>query len=322
VKLLFLRGKVPTFKPERLKYDHIWQCEDMWTILAERMCKYFNEVELWYWGGDYKKIKVVSPRFVERWVPDLNKLPVTDFDVVIARGGFSDCLKARQTIQSAKWVYYGAGNRFKPSDGNWDIILVDSVKQQKQVPGSKLFIKPAAENIFYPHPSFRFGKKNYDVCFMANSTDKDIKRIKLTFETFKDSRYSLLHIGMLNDRDKQLAKKHNIKSVGWQRRANLSAFMSQCKMGLICSTEYDSCPRVLPEFLVCGLPVIVTNDMNIWFEKYITPETGISCQLNTLGILNGIYHILKHYDQYNSYNYYWKNLSINHAAKHLWDIIK
>ena len=300
MNLLFIRGRLPLdFRPDRLEYDQIDQCEDMWAVLAERLSRHFNKTQLWYWGsGEKAKVKKVTDKFTEVWMNE-KSLPEFKPDIIIARGGFNENWGICKKFPDAKKVYYGAGVRYKPQKGNWDLILVDSAKQQKKIPGSKLFVKPAADNLFYPMDV----EKKYDVCFMANATQMDIKRHKLAFNSLRN--FKVLHLGLSNDKIKGYK---NVTVGGWHRRRKLPKLISQCRVGLICSTDYDSCPRVLTEYLACGIPVVATRNMNFWHEKYVNPDTGILCGDDDIAksirkVLDGSY--------LNVYNYYKNNLSVD-----------
>ena len=246
---------------------------------------------------------------------NFKKTPDFNPDVIMARGGFNEYLPVCEKFSSAKMIYYGAGIRFRPTGGKWDIVLVDSKKQQKKLPGSTLFVKPAADNIFFP----REVEKAYDICFMANSSQADIKRHKLAFRAFKGSSLRVLHLGLSDDRIKAYADGSKVKFKGWHRRPKLPKLISQCRVGLVCSTSYDSCPRVLPELLACGLPVVATDNMNFWHEKYINERTGILCPDGE--IKKSCKEILHNLDKYDPRGYYDENISLDVSSKRLVEII-
>lgn len=314
MKLLFLRGKLPLdFRPDRLPYNTIEECEDMWTVLAERISRKLDHVELWYHGaGNSTRKKSVTNKFRERWI-NISKLPNYQPDVILARGGMPEYPGICKKFPKAKKIYYGAGIRFKPQGGKWDLVLVDSEKQQKQIPGSKPFIKPAAD-LFRPVKV----EKKYDVCFMANAPQAEIKQHKLAFDSLAETGISILHLGLVDGRLKKWARNTNVTFGGWCRRHKLPGKMSQCKIGLVCSTSYDSCPRVLPEYLACGLPVVALKEMNFWHEKYINDQTGILCSRNDIDA--AVRLLLK--VKLNVRSYYQKNLSMDVAANMLLELIK
>ena len=311
MKLLFLRGKLPLdFRPDRLEYKTIDQCEDMWTVLCERLSRHTERTELWYYGaGDKNKKKHVTDKFVERWM-NFDRLPGFQPDIVIARGGFPEYIPVCNKYPKAKKVYYGAGTRFKPSGGKWDLVLVDSKRQQRKVPGSKLFIKPAADNMFKPSGA----AKKYDICFMANATQAEIKRHRLAFTAIKD--LSILHLGLVDKKIKKWAG-NNVTFGGWHRRHDLPGLISQCRIGLVCSTPYDSCPRVLPEYLACGLPVVATENMNFWHEKCINEHTGILANDDNL-LESAKSLISKNLDVS---QYYKDNLSVDVSASRIMSLL-
>ena len=77
--MLFLRGAIPPAKenPEKLLYDDIEQCEDMWTQLFHTLLVEMGAVgELLYQGGD--KVVYADP-MIERWVPSFADY-VPDFE--------------------------------------------------------------------------------------------------------------------------------------------------------------------------------------------------------------------------------------------------
>ena len=313
--LLFLRGKLPLdFRPDRLEYKTIDQCEDMWTVLCERLSRKFNHTQLWYYGaGKNQKQKKVTPKFTECWI-ELSKLPSFKPDIIIARGGFPDYLSICNKFPNTKKVYYGAGVRYKPNKGRWDLVLVDSKVQRNKIPGSRLFIKPAADNLFKP---FHLEKK-YDVCFMANAPQAEIKQHRLAFSSIAQTGLTMLHLGLVNNKLKKWARGSNITFGGWHRRHKLPKLIGQCKIGLVCSTSYDSCPRVLPEFLACGLPVVALRKMNFWHKKYINDQTGIIC--DEMEISTAIQTLLK--TNLNPRAYYDQELSIDIATNRLWEMIQ
>ena len=287
MNIVFLRGSIPPKNehPEKLLYDNIENCEDNWTQLFYYLAKKMNaNGELLYQGGE-KEIKIDN-NFTERWVNKLKKYsPKIKPDLIISRGGFPFYDDFITKYPKAKKVYYGAGARFYPQTDftNYDLFLVDSQKQRHEIKAkgkrASLFIKPAAI-LFKPHNV----KKEYDICFMANASQAVIKRHKLLLKSFSNTKYKILNLGNKDKSFIKLAKKLNVDITweGWDSRKNLPKKISKCKIGICCSTNYDSCPRVIPEYLACGLPVVATNNMNFWHEKYITKESGILVDENKL----------------------------------------
>ena len=312
MNIIFLRGAVPPAKehPEKLKYSNIENCEDMWTQLFYYISKRLDaKAEVLYSGKT--KIAFVDGNFSEKWVNLKTYSPAFKPDLIICRGGFDYYLDFIKRFKHAKKIYYGAGKRFYPLGYNkYDLFFVDSPVQRNYILNKhknvSLFIKPAS-TIFSPVKC----EKKYDVCFVANSTQKSIKRHDLLINAANKLSLKTMIIG---NTDKSLINKHkNIHWAGWLLRKHLPALISSCKMAVCCSSNYDSCPRVIPEYLACGLPVIVTSNVNFWRSKYITDQTGLCVPEKKLS--DGILSCLK--GSWSPRDYYKKHLSMSNAAD-LW----
>ena len=139
MNILFLRGAVPPKNehPEKLLYERIEECEDVWTQLFYFLTVKFDAIgELLYKDG--KRIFRVDDYFSERWLSE-NKfekyVPSYKPDLIIGRGGFSYYNAIFKKFPKAKKVYYGAGKRFYPQDNSvkYDLFLVDSQKVSRGV---------------------------------------------------------------------------------------------------------------------------------------------------------------------------------------------
>jgi glycosyltransferase involved in cell wall biosynthesis len=324
MNIIFLRGAVPpkSEHPEKLLYNQIEDCEDMWTQLFYYLLKSLGaKGELLYQGGNRKF--VIDNMFTERWVPSFNKYkPKRKPDLIICRGGFKyyDCINKR--FPKAKKVYYGAGARFYPTTGyeKYDLFLTDSnaqlIKIRKKGKNVALFIKPAA-TLFKPFKT----KKKFDICFIANAAQARIKRHKLFLQSFAKSKLSILNLGGTNKKLVALARKLgvNIKWDGWSLRKNLPQKISKCRVGVCCSTNYDSCPRVIPEYLACGVPIVATKNMNFWHDKYIVPGTGLLVREDRL--LHGVKKLLN-VDVDVVADCYNNRLSMNPAVAYLAELLE
>jgi len=328
VNIIFLRGSVPPKNehPEKLLYEYMSECEDCWTqlfwsltrnlsaraeLLYQRDRRGTSEFQVYqngYFFTDKRinSIKTYSPEFV----PDL----------IVCRGGFDYYEPFVKRFPKAKKVYYGAGVRSYPKGYNkYDLFLVDSAKQKRKIEKkghkAELFIKPAAL-LFEPKEA----EKKYDICFIANATQGSIKRHELFLKSFAGSRFKILNLGNKDKKYVKLAQRLavNITWGEWSLRKKLPSKISQCKVGVCCSTNYDSCPRVIPEYLACGLPVVATKNMNFWHEKYITPETGLLVEDNKLK--KGVKKVLNR--DYDTRSYYENNLDMEQASQYLCELIK
>ena len=321
MKALFLRGSVPPPKdhPEKLLYNHINNCEDMWTQLFHHfLVATKSSGELLYERGQ-RSFK--NERFVEKWVPLFrNYKPDFKPDLIICRGGFPYYDAIIKRFPKAKKVYYGAGKRYFPTTDftNYNLFIVDAERQKKAIENkgkrAELFIKPAA-SLFKPHKV----QKDFDVCFMANGVQFKIKRHRLFLESFAGTNYRILNLGNKNPQMVALAKKLKVKITwaGWSLRKSLPKQISRCRVGVCCSTNHDSCPRVIPEYLACGLPVVATKNINFWQKKYITPQTGALVDENKL--VEGVKQIIS--KSINPLTYYNSHLSLGKAAEYLASLV-
>jgi len=322
--IVFLRGSIPPDNehPEKLEYSSIEECEDHWTQLFYEITKKLNAYgTIIYQGG--KKRKYINNFFEERWVKSIpNFASKIKPDIIFARGGFPYYDPFIKFHKKAKKIYYGAGARYYPQTKfkNYDLFLVDSPYQKEQIikKGKNnvyLFIKPAAR-LFKP----KNVKKQYDICFMANATQGDIKRHRLFLKSLSGSNLSILSLGNKDNKYINLAKDLglNITWGGWSLRKYLPKKISSCRIGVICCTNYDSCPRVIPEYLACNVPIIATDNMNFWHEKYITEETGILVDYKE--ILSGCNYLLN--KDLNPVNYYNNNLNLDCASDYLVGLIE
>lgn len=321
MNIIFLRGAIPPDNehPEKLKYDNIDDCDDMWTQLFYYLSKKFDsKAEMLYDGKS--KINFVCGDFSEKWVSLSKYIPPFKPDMIVCRGGFDFYLDFLRKYPTAKKIYYGAGKRFYPEKYNrYDLFLVDSESQLDYIrKGGKnvsLFIKPAA-TLFHPVEC----SKQYDVCLVANYSQRRIKRHDVFINAVNKLNVSSVIIGNVDRKiTKEYSANKNIHWLDWRLRRYLPEIISSCRVGVCCSSSYDSCPRVIPEYLACDIPIVVTSDANVWREKYICGQTGIDVNKKYLHI--GIKKVLDS-NAWSPYKYYSKNLSMNVAVDFLADKIK
>jgi len=316
MKLLFLRGQVPQDRdPKQIMFDNIEDCDDVWTQLAYNLTNDYGEI--WYWNGN--RTVRYRDNFIERWIPSF-KDSKYDFkpDVIFARGGFPEFDHVLNRNPNAFKIYYGAGKRFYPTCvfKNFDLIINDTPKQvsisKSKFPKSKvsLFIKPAADNIFFPVAQ----QKIYDIIYVSN--EHPHKGHIFAFNAIpKDMK--ILHVGKASPRLKQ--QFPHIHFNGWVPRKDIPKLYAQSKISICCCENIDSCPRIVAESLACDCPMLVLKNVNLWVNKYITEETGSVCSRDTFQF--NLIEMVKQYKVYNAYQYYSKNLSMKIAVQHLKDII-
>jgi hypothetical protein len=317
-----LRGQVPQDRnPQEIIFDRTKDVDDMWTQLFFAMLTKNDYGELWYWGGNREK--KFAPNFVERWVSSFETYR-TEFipDVIFCRGGFPEYDYVLQRFPKSFKIYYGAGRRFLPITNfqDYNMILVDSPTQQKiaqeKFPNMKsiLFFKPAPDRLFYPIEKI---KKEYDICYPADGRPPR-KGHDFVYTTLPKY-FKMLNLGFPTRRFK---KPDNVTSYRVLKSV-MSEHIQKCKIGIIVSTggtglfglSYDSCPRIIPELLACGLPIVVLDELEFWAEKYITPLTGKLA--NRGNYWETVKFVLDNLDSYNPRKYYEDNLSLAIAAKFL-----
>lgn len=315
MNLLMLRGQVPQDRnPQEIVFDKIEDCDDVWSNLFYSMLSNNDKGELWYWNGT--RTKRFAHNFIERWLPTFQK-HIIDFvpDVIFCRGGFQEYHDVLKRFPKAIKIYYGAGRRFLPQPGfyNYDIILQDSLEQVKICKEKfsealiTLFIKPASDNIMYPINA----EKEYNVCFPANG-GQTFKGHKFIYKTIpKDIK--LLNLG---NNPHKYKYPNNVTSYR-VLRTEIAQHYAKCKVGIVAvNSNIDSCPRVIPELLASGLPIVVLDTVRFWKDKYIV--SGVTGELATKdNFWQVVRYVLRNLNKYDSRKYYKENLSLSIAAKFL-----
>ncbi len=315
MKLLFLRGQVPTDRPkEQIMFDSIEACDDVWSQLGAELSK-DGYGEIWYWGGN-RKVRY-RDNLVERWVSSFNaSQPKFEPTVIFARGGFPQYDTILNRYPQAFKIYYGAGRRFLPKSPfkKYDLILVDTPKQlaqaRKNLPRvrTELFIKPAAENIFSPVPR----TKEYDVIFCSNEHKSGIKGHDFILSAFPND-LKMVQLGIASP--KLRAQYPNIHFTKWIPRRKIPEYYGKSKIAVICCANVDSCPRIIPEALACNCPILVLDTVNVWRDKYVTPETGEISSRECF--IENLIEMISNYKKFEPYNYYKNHLSLQVSANHI-----
>jgi len=319
MSVLFLRGQVPKDRdPRQIMFDKLEDCDDVWTQLAYHLAQ-DGYGEVLYWGG--KRKVVYRDNFIERWVPNYKKHKLSFRpDVIFARGGFPQYDVVLKRFPKAFKIYYGAGRRFMPRSPfrDYNLILVDTPKQLKKARKafpkvrSELFIKPASDNIFKPHDE----AKKYDVIFSSNEHKSGIKGHGFILPRFPDD-LKMIQTGISSS--KLRSKYPHIEFTGWIPRRKLPALYSKSRVAVVCCADIDSCPRIIPEALACGCPLLVLDSVNLWGEKYINEQTGRIVAVEDFFI--ELRDMVRDYKEFSPYNYYKENLSLEKAADHIMEMI-
>lgn len=319
MKLLFLRGRVPQDRDSRqIIFNTLDECDDIWTQLASQL-SIGGYGEIWYWGG--KRKHIYRNNFIESWVKSYDSHNA-DFipDVIFARGGFPEYDVVLKKYPRAFKIYYGAGKRFMPQSAfqDYNLILVDTPEQYAQTkaifPNSRveMFIKPAADNVFQP----KIYPKKYDVIFCSNEHKKGIKGHDFILPNLPAD-IKMVQVGIISDKLK--SNYPNVSFTGWIPRSKIPDFYGMSKVAVVCCSNIDSCPRIIPEALACNCPVLLLDSVNVWKDKYITSETGRIASPEYF--IDNLREMIKDYRTFSPNNYYNKNLSISVATSCLKNFI-
>lgn len=238
-------------------------------------------------------------------------------DYIFSRGGFDWQVDILKKCPNSYKIRYGAGKRFMPEpEIEYQLVLVDTEKQRKEVlsrypkANVQLFIKPAA-NHFKPINV----EKEYDVCYIANGQQARFKGVEWVYNT-APSDISILHLGYPS------GFKHP-DNVTCRRvdRIDMPTEISKCRIGIVPYDSIDSCPRVIPEMLACGLYIIVKDETNYNEHIYFHCE-----RMYKEDIWNRVKNILNTADLKAKEpiiaQYYKEHLSIPIAAQYIKDLIK
>jgi|GEM_PF-3539906 len=294
---------------------------DMWThLFAEMVRQAGGEGRLWRLGPDA----------THTWRPELIEIrsSAPDFasyrpEIIWNRGGYGDYLPALKAAPNAFRVYYGSGMRYIPKDGVfYHLILVDSPDQlrpvQETCPGSlvRLFWKPAVDHLFKPTGA----AKDFDLVFNCHSPKEEKGLAWLA--PLIPPKTKVLRIG---PPDPLFEKAHAerrfwVKFTGLLPIELVPAWLCRAKVGVVCDDgRYDSGPRILPEMIACGLPVLMRDTVRINTSRYLTPKTGLVVTAETFGHWFG--KVLRKYERLGDRPYYERHLGLRPAAAHLLGLV-
>jgi len=317
---LLLRQQVPKDE-ERITFNTLDEVDDMWIHLFYRLHKKLGlkHSEIWMWGGGPREV-VYEDGFVERWFPEY---PVDiNFDFIFSRGGFKEYIPVMDANPNAYKMYYGAiyKDRFNPvanGDNNkYDSVLTDSMVQYEAIKESGFkpfkFLKPCAENIFKEHDV----QKEYDILFMANAKQKKIKGHKWFYDAMRGQNYKILQIGNVDTDIFQWSHGLDIDFTGWVPREKIPQYACRAYVGVCCSTG-DSCPRVIPEYMAMGLPVVIRDNpgLHMW-DDFLGYES--CCMMRDKhGFLRAIDLLIESHKFADSRKFYDNNLSLDKVSDDL-----
>lgn len=319
-RAILLRQQVPK-DVDRITFNSFEEIDDMWMVLFYNMCNVLGIEfkESWNWGGS--RYHHLLPDFVERWMGSFAECKEMESpDLIFARGGFTEYIQVMEQYPKAFKIYYGAGKRYDPTmagdNTRYDLVLVDT-EEQKTVLEEKgyrveLLIKPACENVFFPESVV----KRYDVVFIANAPQKKLKGHKWLFYQLRGSGLKILQIGIVDSEVVRWATENGLKIIftGWVPRKNIPLLACSAKVGIVASTDYESCPRVIPEYLAMSLPIVVRDTTRV-SNLYVNEHTGkFANDTNFMDILEDV---IADASDYRPFWHYWKYLNTDIAARRL-----
>jgi glycosyltransferase involved in cell wall biosynthesis len=308
MNLLFLRGKAD--RQKEIAYSSIGTCLDTWEQLAYAMTGPQDVTKVLYWGGNRKVY--YSDNFSVLWLHDFRYYYGMTPDTIIARGGFKEYATLMKQYPKALKVWYGANHGCIPNDGiKYDMVLCDSPSQvetcKKAGLNGQLFIKPAP-------PSFGpvDVPKKYDCLFSAIWPSDKRKNVGWVYKT-APKELKILQVG--NSAKGKIPGNITIKYV---KKSKMAKAISKCKVVIAPYKSDDSCPRIIPEALACGVPVVALKDVNIWRDKYeiaTVPKADFWPWVKTF---------VRNYKELSPdiLKYYKENLSLEVAGKHLKALIE
>jgi len=256
MRWLFLRGAVPKDRdPKEIEHASLADDDDMWMHIFAELSKDGYGRAIYYGASEPKRFHY-SDNFEVWHIESLDSI-ADEWDCVFARGGFPVYEPVMLRIGGKK-IYYGAGKRFCPPANrfcDYDLVLVDSQRQFDAVESVYprmnigMLAKPAAP-LFQPVPA----EKKFDVCFVAG-VPNPCKKVEWVYDTVPKD-ISVLQLGYTPE-----SHPDNV-TIRRVPRWEMPDQICQCTLGIVPYGENDSGPRVIPEFIACGVPVITSDDVH------------------------------------------------------------
>jgi len=272
---------------KRLAYDDapggpLAACDDMWTHLFDRIIGLRGgEGRIWRRSTEETAASGVYDTGLREFrgpAFDVDREPGEGWrpDLIVNRGGYGVYAEALRRWPSAFRVYYGAGMRYIPRDGlRYDLILVDTLRQEPDVRAAhprslvRTIFKPAIDDLFAP----RGAAKRYDLVILCDG-DKPHKGLDWLLPRIPPG-LSVLRIGR-PDSSFTKARDEGTLAVTFTGRVphtEVPALAEQARVGVVCDDgQFDSGPRILPELLALGLPVVVRDTVRLNWDRYRHPE--------------------------------------------------
>lgn len=296
-KMIFLRGEWDSRTLDSIKSD-----DDMWLQLCREA---YNNPNV---GFMYDKRNRVL-KFIN------GDVDISNTKICFSRGGFPWQAEFIRKNKFKFIIRYGAGRRIFPEQNiKYDLILVDSGKQKRLIKEKnksypvELFIKPAAKHFKYIDV-----EKKYDICFIAKDEQASFKGVRWVYNTVPKS-IKVLHIGS----NGMYSPPRNVTCMRIDR-IDMPEYINMCKIGVVPYwNEIDSCPRIIPEMMACGVPVLCSDQVHYWRDKYQCTYTNV---INFWGVAKNMLSAYTGESMLNTLKYYNNNLSIKKASQYLKNIM-
>lgn len=307
-------------------HDDVTTLSDFWIVFANELLirGFYDQVEVWYQTKNDPHSFEHSSGLIERYFKPGYKGSDTNIHVLFVRGNLNDYRHILGHCQNTFKIYYPSGPYHTPKFTP-DLSFVEDVRHLNHIKAKKnfnveLFKKGCVEKYFLCKNENI--NKTWDLCFVACAPiykRKGIERLhKLLISIPK---LKVLVIGL---RDTEIEKKfasYNVTFSGWIPRTSIGNFMTQCKYGIILSTDKeDGCPRVIQEFLACGTPVLV-YDETCCSDFYLNQQTGF--RFSNESMVKTVKHaFLLEHNILRPRKYFLNNLTMDHVIEHFVSILQ
>jgi len=240
-------------------------------------------------------------------------------EVIWQRGNYSEYHGVVAACPEALTIYYGAGAAWCPPAGrDYDIILVDSPEQLQHVRSKhpramcRLLIKPAVETIFRPVAR----RKEFDLVAIC-SRPREFKGMGWLAERLPAGA-SVLRIGPADKWFRAAAAdgRLDVTFAGELAPRDIPRQACRARAGAVVDDgKFDSAPRVLPEMLAMGLPVLVRDTVRVDHGRYVNAFTGLGVNGRNFG--RQFEHMMAAWETYEPREYYRTHLAVEVAAAKL-----
>jgi glycosyltransferase involved in cell wall biosynthesis len=263
--------------------------------------------EIWLYNKQHETEHNYTATFVERWGRWLNA-PSFNPEIVLIHGNLKIYQNPMSRTPGAIRVMFIDGTQPKRL-GNIDLIWIDDERQRKSCqrvyPEARieLFIKPALDSLFRPVAT---PVKDIDVLFAGGIRSHQLGPMRKLLRCLS-KHISITHVGPPQIK---MRKHPKLRVLGNKMRWEMPELYSRAKCFIYLG--HGSCPRVVPEALACGCPVLALRELPLWHEKYIVSKTGMLCD-DLTDMADKIHWMQSHYTEFDPHQHYMQTLSFEHA---------